>query len=60
MAACDVTTGALTGWNPNTSGDVYTLAISGNTVYTGGCFSSISNYLRENFAAIDSTTGMPK
>ena len=55
-----MTTGALTGWNPNTSGDVYTLAISGNTVYTGGCFSSISNYLRENFAAIDSTTGIPK
>jgi hypothetical protein len=29
-------------WNPNASGTVYSLAVSGSTVYAGGYFTSTS------------------
>jgi hypothetical protein len=61
VAAADATTGTATTWNPNTSGEVSALAVSGSTVYMGGSFSganSIGGSLtRNNVAAVDATTG---
>ena len=61
IAAIDVVTGTATSWNPNTSADffcgVYALAISSNTIYVGGWFTSIGDSTRSNIAAIDATTG---
>jgi hypothetical protein len=52
----------LTSWNPNASGIVYTIAISGSTVYVGGNFSGANsingNIARNRLAALDGTTGV--
>ncbi len=57
LAAID-TDGTLTPWNPGPAGDscggsVYSLAVSGTTVYVGGYFTSIGGDTRNNLAAID-------
>ena len=39
-AAFDVTTGALTDWNPGANGYVGTLVVNGSTVYAGGGFTT--------------------
>ena len=55
------TDGALATWDPNASGTVRALAVSGSTVYVGGAFngaSSINGTLTRNrLAAVDATTG---
>jgi hypothetical protein len=57
IAALDTGTGALTTWNPNASGGVYTLAQDGSTIYAGGIFTSIGGQDRKYIAALDANTG---
>lgn len=61
IAAIDVTNGQVTGWNPNRTPDefpqVNCVAVSGQTVYVGGGFSSMGGQPRRNLAALDATTG---
>ena len=59
-AAVDATTGAATGWDPSVtggSGVVFSLAVSGSTVYLGGLFTTVGATPRNNVAAVDATTG---
>ncbi|MEX1190733.1 MAG: T9SS type A sorting domain-containing protein [Brumimicrobium sp.] len=49
--------GQVTSWNPNANDQVYAIAKSGDTIYVGGNFSSISNQTREYLASIDGVTG---
>jgi len=46
------TDGTLTSWNPNASGTVNALAISGSTIYAGGSFTTIGGTTRNSLAAI--------
>jgi predicted small secreted protein len=66
VAALDMTTGNATNWNPkaHSPSDIYTspvcvysLAVSGTTVYVGGGFDSIGGQGRNNIAALNMTTG---
>jgi trimeric autotransporter adhesin len=62
IAALDAITGNALAWNPNASGispqtGVYSLAVSGTTVYAGGNFTSVGGQSRNNIAALDATTG---
>jgi hypothetical protein len=58
IAALDAATGAVTAWDPNANSDVRALAVSGSTVYEGGIFSCMGDWLaRSNLAALDATTG---
>ena len=66
IAALDATTGQATAWNPdasfsyggaNYSPYVFALALSGNTLYAGGHFTSIGGQTRNGIAALDATTG---
>ena len=62
-AAVDATNGYDTGWNPNPTGTVKALAVSGSTVYLGGVFTSVENstgsgsVTRHDAAAVDATNG---
>ena len=44
-------------WNPDASGGVNVLLISGEAVFTGGYFSTIGGQPRNNIAALDASTG---
>ena len=62
IAALDASSGIPTSWNPNANGGYYSglvsaLALSGNTVYVGGTFTSIGGQSRNNIAALDASTG---
>ena len=63
LAALDATTGEPTSWDPNiqatdyTQGQVNALAVTGQTVYAGGSFTSVGGQTRHYLAAIDATTG---
>lgn len=57
VAAIDPETGALLPWNPNTNGDVYTLAVDRGGVYLGGSFSSVGGVAVKNLARVNGTTG---
>ncbi|TAF73148.1 MAG: hypothetical protein EAZ53_13435 [Bacteroidetes bacterium] len=41
LAAIDAVSGSVTGWNPDANSIVFTLAISGSTVYAGGVFTNL-------------------
>jgi len=56
LAAID-TTDSVSNWNPNANGVVYSLALSGTTVYAGGIFTKIGTTNRSRLAAIG-TNGM--
>ena len=62
IAALDATSGLATDWDPSASGtsyhEVFTLAVSGSTVYVGGEFDTIGGQTRDNIAALDATTGL--
>jgi len=53
----DAGTGQAATWNPNASGDVDALALSGQAVYAGGSFTSIGGRGRNNLAALNARTG---
>jgi hypothetical protein len=63
IAAFDATTGTVTDWNPNAvgwpfnRGNVFSILISGYTVYVGGYFQAIGGQARNNIAALDVATG---
>jgi trimeric autotransporter adhesin len=56
LAALDAGTGLATPWNPNSDGNVFTLALSAGLLYVGGNFSSIGGQPRESIAALDAGT----
>jgi len=62
IAALDASTGEAAAWNPSAAdsvahGAVSALAVSGQTVYAGGYFTSIGGQPREKIAALDASTG---
>ncbi len=67
IAALDAATGVATAWNPNAEGATcpppcrfpppLALAVSGNTVYVAGDFTTIGGQARSSLAALDATTG---
>ncbi len=60
IAALDASSGAATSWDPDASGNVQVLAVSGNTVYAGGNFNgvnSIGGADRNRIAALDASSG---
>jgi hypothetical protein len=69
IAALDSTTGNATTWNPNAivsnlndpdelaRAQIFSLALSGTTVYAAGEFTNIGGQSRGNIAALDATTG---
>lgn len=57
VAALDATTGQPLPWNPNTDGTVWSLAVSGSTVYLGGDFASVGGHARAHAAAVDTGGG---
>src|SRR5690349_4771198 len=57
LAAIDLSTGAVTSWNPGTDGSVQSIAASGGTVYVGGTFATAGGAARTNIAAISASTG---
>jgi hypothetical protein len=57
VAAFDQATGALLPWNPNADNTVWSLAVSGSTVYIGGTFLNVGGQPRARLAAVDATTG---
>lgn len=59
IAALDASSGAASVWNPSANGTVFTLAVSGSTIYAGGSFTSIGVQTRRDIAALDATTGIP-
>ncbi|MBU1672571.1 MAG: hypothetical protein KKF41_11655 [Actinobacteria bacterium] len=56
IAALD-SSGYLTSWNPNSDGNVHTIAVSGSTIYVGGDFGNIGGQARAFIAALNSSTG---
>jgi hypothetical protein len=60
LAALDMTSGAVTSWNPGSfnSGDVRALAASGGTIYVGGDFGVAGGQPRSDIAAIDAGSGL--
>jgi hypothetical protein len=57
IAAIDASTGAVTAWNPDADGQVWTMAVAGETVYAGGSFWHIGGQARSRVAALDATSG---
>ena len=49
-----------TSWRPNVAGEVYSIAVSGSTVYLGGTLTSVDGTTRNNVAAVDRTSGALK
>jgi hypothetical protein len=56
-AAFDVSTGLITSWNPDTNGEVDSLAVSAGKVYLGGNFTAVGGRSRVRLAAVDASTG---
>jgi hypothetical protein len=56
VAALDPST-AATKWQTNANGRVYSLAVSGGTLFAGGTFGTIGGQPRLNLAALDAATG---
>jgi hypothetical protein len=45
-------------WNPNPSGAVYDLVLSGSTLYAGGDFTTVGGQARNRIAALNASSGM--
>jgi PQQ-like domain len=59
VAAFNISTGALLPWDPNASGTVQAIAVSGSTVFLGGSFTKVRGKGHQRLAAVDATTGTP-
>jgi hypothetical protein len=57
LAALDEATGALLPWNPGVDDVVWSLDVSGDTVYASGKFGMVGRQPRARLAAIDAATG---
>jgi hypothetical protein len=58
LAAVDISTGALSSWDPNFDDSrVYSLALSGNTLYAGGTFSSVNGLPNKYLVAVSTVDG---
>jgi large repetitive protein len=57
IASFTVSSGALTGWNPNANGRVAGISPFGSTVYVAGYFSSIGGRTERRVAALTASTG---
>ncbi|HRI46849.1 MAG TPA: T9SS type A sorting domain-containing protein, partial [Ignavibacteriaceae bacterium] len=47
-------------WNPNASGTVEAIAISGSDIYVGGSFSTVGGQNRNRIAKLNNTDGSPE
>ncbi len=59
LAAIDLASGTLTGWNPDVTGWVHSISVAGDDVYLGGSFSEVGGVARANLAAVDRASGAP-
>ncbi|WP_201979721.1 IPT/TIG domain-containing protein [Hymenobacter rubidus] len=57
LAAFALSTGALTGWDPNADGTVETLSLNGSTVVAGGSFNYLKYQTQNGLVALDAATG---
>lgn len=55
IAALNASDGCATAWNPTGNNTVYTMVLSGTTLYAGGLFTSIGGTGRQRIAALDTT-----
>lgn len=62
LAAFDLDSGAVTGWDPSADGAVYAMRLSadGETLYIGGDFSGVGGQERNRLAALDTVVGVPR
>lgn len=58
IAAFDITSATVTGWNPNANGTVECMSLLGSNIYAGGAFTTIGGASRSKVAAVDTTTGL--
>ena len=64
LAALNLSDGTATAWNPDivlTAGNsqIFTIAVSGSTIYAGGLFSTVQGLNRKNIAAVSAADGAP-
>jgi trimeric autotransporter adhesin len=64
LSAFNTTDGSITSWDPQLGPGpfgiyVYTLAVSGPTIYAGGGFTSVGGMARHNIAGINASDGNP-
>ncbi len=59
VAAIDLATGNLTGFNPNVNNSVRALASHGGFIYLGGDFTQVSSLSRPRLARVNPVTGAP-
>jgi hypothetical protein len=59
IAALDTTSGTATSWSPLMYGYANVISVNGNSIYTGGNYTSVNIKLRQNIAALDEATGEP-
>lgn len=59
LAEMDLTSGTATAWDPNSAGEVNTLAVAGGTVCAGGGFRFLGGVTRDKLLALDAATGTP-
>lgn len=57
IAAFDLVSRSLKGWDPNVNGAVHAILPHGTTVYIGGTFTRVVTTTRNRIAAINATTG---
>ncbi|MEW6304485.1 MAG: hypothetical protein AB1705_13490 [Verrucomicrobiota bacterium] len=58
LLKCDLTDNSVVPWFPDPLGDVYALALDGNTLYVGGNFTLLGGQSRNCLGAVDTTTGL--
>lgn len=49
--------GQVAEWAPDPDGEIYALALSGDTLYVGGYYATIAGQARNNISAVDVVTG---
>jgi hypothetical protein len=56
LAALNINTGIPTGWDPNSGGNINSIAVGSNGVYAGGVFYTMGVVNRRNFASFPITS----